>query len=299
MATILKDAGLSEIIDGELERVAAGFEFTEGPLWLPDGALLFQDLKADRTHRLGPDGTCAVLREGTRAANGQTFGPDGRIVFCEQNGRRVSTMARDGSDVRPLVEEWSGGRLNSPNDVVCRSDGQVFFTDPPYGVEPAARALHFQGVYRIDPRKGAGSLALEADDFERPNGLAFDPSESLLYVCDTARYTVRAIPVDGAGRLLTSKGGLFARLEPGVPGGPDGIKVDREGRVYVAVALGVWVFEPGGRLMGILATPGRPSNLAFGGPDRKTLHITAVDAVHRVRLRVEGVAPPFLGPDRP
>lgn len=295
MATILKNAGLSELIDGEITRVAAGFQFTEGPLWQPDGVLLFQDLKADRTYRLDPDGGCAVLREGTGAANGQTFGPDGRIVFCEQNGRRVSTMARDGSDVGTLVEEWSGGRLNSPNDIVCRSDGQVYFTDPPYGVEPALRALHFQGVYRIDPRKGAGSLSLEADDFERPNGLAFDPSEGLLYVCDTARYTVRAIPVDARGGLVASKSRLFARLDPGVPGGPDGIKVDRDGRVYVAVALGVWVFEPDGRLLGVLALPDRPSNLAFCDPDSRGLAITAVGAVHRVRLRVAGIAPPFLG----
>ena len=295
MATILKDAGLSDLIDGEVARIASEFQFTEGPLWLPDGALLFQDMKADRTYRLEPDGRCAPLREGTHAANGQTFASDGRIVFCEQNGRRVSIMDRDGGGVSPLVEEWSGGRLNSPNDIICRSDGQVYFTDPPYGVEPSARALHFQGVYRIDPRKGAGSIQLEADDFERPNGLALDPSESLLYVCDTARYTVRAIPVDAGGRLLTGKGRLFAHLEPGVPGGPDGIKVDRDGRVYVAVALGVWVFEPTGRLLGILSMPARPSNLAFGDPDCRALHITAVDAVYRVRLRVAGIAPPFLG----
>lgn len=292
MAAILKDAGLSELIDGEISRVASGFQFTEGPLWTPDGALLFQDLKADRTHRLDPQGSCSVVREGTGEANGQTFAPGGRIVFCEQNGRRVSTMARDGSDVRPLVEEWSGGRLNSPNDVVCRSDGLIYFTDPPYGVEPARRELHFQGVYRVDPRTGA--IALEADDFERPNGLAFDPSESLLYVCDTARYTVRAIPVDDRGRLAPGKGRLFARLEPGVPGGPDGLKVDRDGRVYVAVALGVWVFDKDGRLLGVLATPDRPSNLAFCDPDQKGLAITAVGAVYRVRLRAAGIAPPFL-----
>ncbi len=295
MATILKDAGLSDLIDGEVERMASGFQFTEGPLWLPDGALLFQDMKADRTYRLEPDGRCAPLREETRAANGQTFASNGRIVFCEQNGRRVSIMDRDGGGVSPLVEEWSGARLNSPNDIICRSDGQVYFTDPPYGVEPSARALHFQGVYRIDPLKGAGSIHLEADDFERPNGLALDPSESVLYVCDTARYTVRAIPVDAGGGLLTGKGRLFAHLEPGIPGGPDGIKVDSDGRVYVAVALGVWVFEPTGRLLGVLSMPARPSNLAFGGPDRRSLYITAVDAVYRVRLRVAGIAPPFLG----
>ena len=232
-----------------------------------------------------------MLRERTGAANGQTFTTDRRIVFCEQNGRRVSRMALDGTGVETVVEEWEGKRLNSPNDIISRSDGLIYFTDPPYGVAPADRALHFQGVYALD---SLGEARLLLDDFEKPNGLALAPDERTLYVCDTARYHVRAFEVEPSGALTVGSGRVFATLDPGQPGGPDGMKVDRDGRVYVAVALGVWVFEPDGRLLGILALPKRPSNLAWCDPDGTTLFITAVDAVYRVRMRVAGVVPPFL-----
>ncbi len=291
MASILWNAGLADLVDGEVERVADGFRFTEGPLWFRDGSVLFQDLKSDRTHRLDPRGRCTILRENTGAANGQTHMPGGRVVFCEQNGRRVSTMNPDGGDVETLVESWSGARLNSPNDVVCHSSGLILFTDPPYGVAPEDRSLHFQGVYRLDPARGPGSLELIADDFERPNGLAFSPDERILYVCDTARYHVRALELSQGGGVRSR---VFARMEPGVPGGPDGVKVDRDGRVYVAVALGIWVFEPSGDLLGVLELPARPSNLTFCDPDGRGLLITAVDAVYRVRLKVAGILPPFL-----
>ena len=154
------------------------------------------------------------MRERTGAANGQTFGADGRIIFCEQNGRRVSRMAADGSGVETLVETWSGQRLNSPNDVVCRSDGLVYFTDPPYGVAPAERALHFQGVFSLDlARRGPANdaLRLVLDDFEKPNGLAFSPDERILYICDTARYHIRAYEVEPSGRLERRLG---PRLRP-------------------------------------------------------------------------------------
>jgi len=292
---ILRDAGLSGLIEGErLETLASGFEFTEGPLWLPDGSILVQDIKAEKTHRLLPDRTVELLRERTGAANGQTFTPDGRIVFCEQTGRRVSRMAVDGSGVETVVEDWQGKRLNSPNDVVCRSDGKVYFTDPPYGVKPEDRAIDFQGVYAWDPAAPAGSsLTKLLDDFEKPNGLAFSPDEKTLYVCDTARYHVRAFRVLEDGGLEEGSGRTFAELDPGEPGGPDGVKVDRAGRVYVAVALGIWAFEPDGRLLGILPTPKRPSNLNWCDADGRGLVVTAVDSVHYVRLREPGLLPIF------
>ena len=295
MARILRDAGLSDLVEaGEAECLARGFEFTEGPLWCPDGSLLFQDNKAEKTYRLAPDRSVRLLRERTGAANGQTFGPDGRIVFCEQNGRRVSRMNRDGSRVETVAETWSGQRLNSPNDIVARSDGLLFFTDPPYGVEPAQRALHFQGLYALDlAGTGPAAVRLLADDFEKPNGLAFSPDERILYVCDTARYHVRAFEVEPSGSLRVGSSRVFARLDPGQPGGPDGMKIDRQGRVYVAVALGVWVFESHGKLLGIIATPNRPANLAWCDSDAQGLAITAVDAVYKVRLNVPGCLPPF------
>jgi gluconolactonase len=296
MITILRDAGLSDLVaDLELKRLSSGLQFTEGPLWCPDGSLLFQDIKAERTLELKPDGSLNALREATGAANGQTWALGGRVIFCEQNGRRVSWMARDGSEVTPVAETWSGARLNSPNDIVCRSDGLVYFTDPPYGVEPSRRSLHFQGVFALDLERGeTDRLRLLADDFEKPNGLAFSPDEQTLYVCDTGRYHVRAFEVEPSGSFKAGSSRIFATLDPGRPGGPDGMKVDKAGRVYVAVALGVWVFQPDGTLLGILDVPARPSNLAWCGSDGGRLAITAVDAVYEVRLRVEGILPPFL-----
>jgi gluconolactonase len=296
MMTILRDAGLSMLVGAaELKPLCGGFQFTEGPLSTPDGSLLFQDIKAERTFRISAGGTLELLREQTRAANGQTWLPGGFIGFCEQNGRRVSRMAGDGTGVTAIAESWSGARLNSPNDVVCRADGLVYFTDPPYGVAPSDRSLHFQGVFALDLERGdSGGLRLLADDFEKPNGLAFSPDERTLYVCDTARYHVRAFEVDRSGALEPGSSRVFARLDPGSPGGPDGMKVDRAGRVYVAVALGVWVFEPDGTLLGILPVPARPSNLAWRTTDARRLAITAVDTVYEIELGVEGILPPFL-----
>jgi gluconolactonase len=294
MVPILRDAGLSALVASDaVETMADGFIFTEGPLWLPDGALLFQDMKADRTYRLEPDRTLKVLREQTRGANGQTFERDGRIIFCEQDGRRVSRMNLDGSGVETVVETWCGKRLNSPNDIVSRSDGLVYFTDPPYGVAPEARELHFQGVFALDPDRPQ-SLQLLADDFERPNGLAFSPDERTLYVNDTARYHVRAFAVEPSGALVVGSSRVFARVDPETPGGPDGLKVDRDGRVYVAVAQGVWVYSPDGKLLGIIGLPKRPSNLAWCEPDVHALAITAIDSLYRVRLEATGIMPPFL-----
>jgi gluconolactonase len=296
MVTVLRDAGLAGLIESEtLDQLAGGFQFTEGPLSLPDGSLLFQDIKAERTIRLSKDRSAHILREQTGAANGQTFGIGGCIVFCEQNGRRISRMALSDLKVETVVETWAGARLNSPNDVVCRSDGLIYFTDPAYGVKPAERALHFQGVYAFDPRQeGPDALRLLVDDFEKPNGLAFSPDERTLYVCDTGRYHVRAFDITADGSLRVGSSRVFARLDPGRPGGPDGMKVDAAGRVYVAVALGVWVFDPAGQLLGILSLPARPSNLAWCDPDGRGLAITAVDTVYHIRLKADGLMPPFM-----
>lgn len=295
MTRVLRDAGLSALLDGNLEVLADGLEFTEGPLWLPDGALLFQDIKAEKTYRVEPDGRLGLVRDKTGAANGQDFAADGRIIFCEQNGRRVSRMDRDGSNVETVVEHFQGKRLNSPNDLVCRADGLVYFTDPPYGVSAADKELDFQGVYLLDR---TGDLTLLIDDFEKPNGLAFSPDERMLYINDTGRYEIRSFYVEHSGRLRDGSGRVLAKPDPAETGGPDGLKVDRDGRLYAAVAEGVWVYEPDGRLLGIIATPKRPANLAWCGPDGKTLALTAKETVYRIRLKVAGQLPRHL-PARP
>jgi gluconolactonase len=238
------------------------------------------------------DGTVHVVRTGTNAANGQTFDSLGGIIFCEQNGRRMSRMNRDGSGVTTVIETFEGKRLNSPNDVICDRDGRIYFTDPAYGVpSPEAKELPYQGVFRLSA--DWKELTLIADDFEKPNGLALSPDERTLYVCDTGKYHVRAFDRDDNGDLDPASERVFATMDPGQPGGPDGMKVDQAGLVYVAVALGVWVYAPSGTLLGIISLPKRPSNLAWAGPDLRTLLITMVDQVGQVRMKVPGIAPPF------
>jgi gluconolactonase len=287
-AATLRNAGVERLLaDDRRELLAEGFAFTEGPLELPDGSLIFQDLKSDRTWLWSETEDTRILRKNTNAANGQTRGVDGRVWFCEQNGRRVSSMNADGSSVRTEIETWNGARLNSPNDIIRRRDGLILFTDPPYGVAAEDRSLHFQGVYAYRP--GWANPKLLADDFERPNGLALSPDERTLYVCDTFRYHVRSFGMTAGGELESSKGRVFAAFDTEGPGGPDGMKIDTEGRVYVAVLGGIWVYEPDGRFLGIIGTPKRPSNLAWCGHDASMLCVTAVDQVFRFRLNVRGV----------
>jgi gluconolactonase len=293
MTPFLRDRGISKLVSGPLEAIGSGFRFTEGPLWLPDDTLFFQDLKAGQTWRLGSDGVPSLVRDSTRGANGQTFAPGGVIVFCEQDGRRVSRMARDGTNVETVTESFEGRRLNSPNDIVARSDCALYFTDPPYGVaRPEDKELPYQAVFRLDARGGLTPIVHEG--FEKPNGLAFSPDEGTLYVNDTARYHVRAFAIGGDGLIVPSSGRILAEFDAGEPGGPDGIKVDADGRLYVAVALGVWVLEPDGSLLGIIAVPKRPSNLAWGSADSRTLFITAGDSLYRIRVETRGIVPPFL-----
>jgi len=288
--TCLHDQGVGHLLaNPQADLLAEGFVFTEGPLELADGALIFQDLKSDRTWKWSDQHGLQLLRDQTHAANGQTWGPDGRVWLCEQNGRRVSSMKPDGSDLKTELETWNGARLNSPNDIICRRDGLILFTDPPYGVEGKDRQLHFQGVYAYRPGWAEPKLLL--DDFERPNGLALSPDEHTLYVCDTFRYHLRAFEMTPGGEIKTGSGHVFAKFETTGPGGPDGMKVDTEGRIYVAVLGGIWVYQPDGRFLGIIATPKRPSNLAWCGPSRSSLCVTAVDQVFRFHLNVQGVMP--------
>ncbi len=291
-APVLRDRGLSSLIDGEVETLARGLKFTEGPLWMADGSLLFQDLKSDQTWQVAPGKPAAVVREGTNAGNGQTFDALGGILVCEQNGRRVSRVTSPSGPVETVADTFEGRRLNSPNDIIARSDGRIYFTDPAYGVpSPEAKELPFQGVFTLS--SDLKKLDLVLDDFEKPNGLALSPDERRLYVCDTGKYHVRTFELDATGKANRGTGGVFATMDPGEPGGPDGMKVDRDGRVYIAVALGVWVYEPDGSLLGILSLLKRPSNLAWGGPDGMTLGITMIDTVCQVRMKVAGILPPF------
>ena len=270
------------VMSEQPERVATGFQFTEGPVWHPDGYLLFSDIPADRIYEWSPDGRLEVFRQPSGNSNGLTYDQQGRLIACEHGNRRVTRTETDGTIV-PLATHYQGRRLNSPNDVVVKSDGSIYFTDPPYGVQPEQQELDFHGVYHIAPD---GTLTLLADDFDRPNGLAFSPDESILYIDDTTRRHVRAFDVLPDSTL--TNGRVFADMQSPATGGPDGMKLDIEGNLYVTGPGGTWLFDPTGHHLGTLITPEKPANLAFGDTDRCTLYITARTSVYRVRTRLAG-----------
>ncbi len=275
----------SLIESGDPELLDTGFEFTEGPLWLDDLGLLFSDIPADKIYKWTEDRGTEIWRDGSGHANGLAQDVEGRLVACEHGTRRVSRTDSDGR-VTSIASEYHGGRLNSPNDIVAHSSGQIYFTDPPYGIEESEREQPVNGVYRITLD---GSLVLLAEDFVRPNGLAFSPDETSLYIDDSGKRHVRVFDVLPDGNLSNSR--LFADMDHPQPGSPDGMKVDSEGNIYIAGATGLWVFEPDGSLLGVIVTPERPSNCAWGDEDRQTLYITARTSIFRIRTKIPGIAP--------
>jgi gluconolactonase len=283
---------LAKILESpQTERLATGFGFTEGPLWHPDGFFYFVDIRANRLFRITPGKAPELVRENTGEGNGTTFDLQGRLVMCEGSHRRVTRMAADGR-LETLVERYEGKRLNRPNDVVCKSDGSLWFTDPDLRVPFAERELPYAGVYRIAPD---GTTTLMAD-CEYPNGLAFSLDERVLYVANT-RWTqyVHAFELDAAGRVVRRR--IFAEMasDDDKNGVPDGMKVDVEGRLFCTGPGGTWVFAPDGRRLGIIRTPEVPANLCFGGPDLRTLFLTARTSVYTLRVTAPGRPHPWYG----
>ena len=273
-----------------LERVASGFSFTEGPVWHGD-ELLFSDIPNSRTVRYrqlaeGPEVT--TLRHPSNHTNGMTLDRQGDLLACEQEKRSVTRVDTQGH-VTTLADSYQGKPLNSPNDVVVRSDGSIYFTDPSFGRRRLAEGSEqpLAGVYRIDP---AGGVQLAVDDFQLPNGLAFSPDEKLLYIDDSAHHHIRAFDVAPDGSL--SNGFVLAELKPRSAderGVVDGMKVDSEGNIYCTGPGGVWILNAAGRLLGRIVMPEVTANLAWGGPDWRTLYLTASTSLYRMQMRVPGV----------
>ena len=281
---------LSTILETkDAERPATGFGFTEGPLWHPDGFYYFVDIRKSNLHRITPGKDAELVRANTGEGNGTTFDLEGRLVICEGGNRRVTRWTADGkSDV--LMDRWKGKRLNRPNDVVCKSDGSIYFTDPGLRVPFEQREVPHAAVYRVMPD---GTQSMVAD-FEYPNGLAFSPDERLLYVANTrwAQY-IHVLELDANGALVRRR--IFAEMpsDSDKNGVPDGMKVDVEGRVYCTGPDGTWVFAPDGTKLGIIRTPEFAANVAFGGPDLKTLFFTANTSVYTLRTKVPGQPHPW------
>jgi gluconolactonase len=277
--------------DARVVRLATDFGFTEGPTWIRDAAggyLVFSDIPRDELKRWSPAGGIAEFRKPSRNTNGNTTDAAGRLLSCEHSGRRVAVLEADGT-LRTLVDQFEGRKFNSPNDVVVKRDGTVWFTDPEYGLRTDPQTKQRVGkeqpgnfVYRHDPKTGRTTAVVR--DFVQPNGLAFSPDEARLYVADSG--SPRHIRVfDVATDGTVSGGRVFCTIDKG---GPDGIRVDRDGRVWSSTGDGVQIFAPDGRRIGRILLPESAANLCFGGPDGKTLFITARKSLYSIPVKVAG-----------
>lgn len=278
--------------DEWMERVWTGGRWTEGPAYFAAGRyLLFSDIPNDRMLRFDElTGAVGVFRAPAGYSNGNTVDREGRLVSCEHGHRRVTRTEHDGT-VAVLTDGYDGKRLNSPNDLVEHSDRAIWFTDPSYGIDSdyeghkAVSEIGACNVYRIDP--STGETTVVADDFDRPNGLAFSADERQLYIVDTPQKHIRRFDVEDEVRL--TGGEVFATCNAG---SFDGIRLDDTGRIWVAAHDGLHCFDPDGTLLGKLHVPEIVSNLTFGGPKRNDLFITATTSVYSLRLKLRGARYP-------
>lgn len=270
--------------NAKIDRVATGFQFTEGPIWFAEeNYLLFSDIPANKIFKLTPDGKLTIFREPSNNSNGLTRDKQGRLIACEHGKRRVTRTETDGS-ITILADKFQGKNLNSPNDVVVKSDGAIYFTDPPYGIKPEQQEQPIKGVYRLSP--DGNEIIVVADDFIKPNGLAFSPDEKQLYIDDSERRHIRVFDVKIDGTI--ANGRIFYDMNIKKPGLPDGMKVDVQGHIYCTGAGGVWVFDRKGNHLGTIVTPEQPANCAWGDEDWQSLYITARTSVYKIRVNIPG-----------
>jgi gluconolactonase len=276
----------SVVAESEPILLATGFDFTEGPLWHPEGYLYFADVRGHALYRLTPGAEPEKVRD-TLFGNGTTFDLEGSLIQCEGDGRRLTRTRNDGT-VELLVDRFEGARLSRPNDVVCKSDGSLYFSDVATKTPRHEREIDFSAVFRLFPDGSMTRFAF----CESPNGLAFSPDESVLYVANT-RYSkyIHAFDVNESGEATARR--IFADMNHDDLRVPDGLKVDMEGRVYCAGGGGIWVFDADGHHLESIPFPDSPANLAFGGEDMKTLFVAAGPSVYALRMKVGGVPHPW------
>jgi gluconolactonase len=261
-----------------IEKVDAGFRFTEGPVWSREGFLLFSDVPNNHIRKLVPGERSTVFRDDSHGANGNTYDAQGRLYSCESKTRRVVRVDKKGK-MEVLAEKWEGKRLNAPNDIVVRKDGNIYFTDPAFGDQADTRELSFYGVYHITPK---GVMSLIAKPAGRPNGIAFSPNGRILYVDNSDDRNVRAYDVDRNGDVSNER-----VVVSNIDGVPDGMKVDEKGNLYIT-AKGIVVYTPEGKLLQNIELSETPANCAFGDPDFQTLYISARTSLYRIRMNVKG-----------
>jgi gluconolactonase len=301
-----KDPGLDLILTPgtRIERLAAGFQFTEGPVWDREGGyLLFSDPNNNLIYRWSPDGQVSVYRShsgytglnigeyGQPGSNGLTLDREGRLTINEHGNRRVTRLEKNGV-LTVLADRYQGKRLNSPNDLVYRSDGTLYFTDPPFGLpkffDDPRKELSYSGVFCLIK----GQLKLVATDLNGPNGLAFSPDEKFLYVdnWDLERKIVMRYEVQPDGSLANGKVFFDATAEPGEDAW-DGMKVDQQGNLYLSGPGGLWIISPEGKHLGTITGPEHPHNMAWGDEDGKTLYLCAKTGLYRIRFNIAGIRP--------
>lgn len=289
----IRDDRLKKIVrtGSQLERITSGFRFIEGPVWHPyEKFLIFSDILGNcMYHWRGKEGL-STFREPSQMANGNTYDREGRLLTCEHATSRVTRTERDGRIVI-LASHFNGKELNSPNDIVVKSDGAIYFTDPNSGRGPLygvarEQELPFQGVYRIHPHDQ--SLDLLVDDFSKPNGLCFSLDEKQLFINDTNRSHIRVFDVAEDGTL--KDGGVWAETIGEGAGVPDGMKIDQEGYLYCCGPGGVYVFDGSAHCLGVIQTPEKAANFAWGDEDLCGLYITASTTLYRLRVGVPGVS---------
>jgi gluconolactonase len=277
--------------DQEIEELGRGFSVAEGPLWWrEEGYLLFNEVRGNRRRKWSPTDGVTLLQEPSNNANGLTRDSKGRLLLCEGGANRVTRVEPDG-EITVVANNYQGKRLNRPNDVVVKSDGGIYFTDP--GAPDPELPLDFAGVYRVSP--DLGTITLLVRDLVFPNGLAFSPDESVLYVDDYRVGHIRAFDVLPNGMLSLASDRVFCELReprPIGPDGPDGMKVDVEGNVYCTGPGGVWVIDESGEHLGTVLTGVQTTNVGWGGDNWKTLFITTVDALYRIQLKIAGIPAP-------
>ena len=284
--------------DAQIEKVGGGFQFTEGPLWRPDGHLWFSDVTGNVARSITPSGQVEVLIQN---CGGQSSAPpgsfigcnamvadkDGFVLLCQHTNRRIVRLAKD-LTMTPYLEKYQGKRFNSPNDLVYKHDGALYFTDPPYGLlkqdDDPAKELKFNGVFRY----AGGKLQVVVKNLTRPNGLAFSPDEKTFYVDNSDPNYKVVMRYDVAADGTVTNGKVFADVTAEKEDGlPDGMKVDVQGNLYVSGPGGVWVFSPEGKHLGTIKPGETPANCAWA-EDGKTLYITARTGVYRIKLALDG-----------